>query len=65
MYGYHWEKIDVGHYWDLNDLIIVQFIFYKNLPECNFFCVLIIFKQNNAIKVVFASHAPLNIAPGC
>ena len=17
MYGYHWEKIDVGHYWDL------------------------------------------------
>ena len=18
MYGYHWEKIDVGHYWDLN-----------------------------------------------
>ena len=34
MYGYHWEKIDVGHYWDLrvNKLLTPSKGLYK---ECN------------------------------
>ena len=24
MYGYHWEKIDVGHYWDLKGRVKKQ-----------------------------------------
>ena len=36
MYGYHWEKIDVGHYWDLKG----QEGFRKAGFEC---CYLVVF----------------------
>ena len=29
MYGYHWGKIDVGHYWDLKGLSLPWLFFKK------------------------------------